>query len=58
MKNIKYEVRGNVLVIEVNLDQDYGLSKSGKSIIVASSEGFIQVPEANIAIGLNVTKPK
>lgn len=46
------------LLITVPLDQDHGLSGSGKSNIVASSGGFIQIPESGVAFGLNVIRPK
>ena len=55
MKNIRTEVRGDILTITVDLSEDFGPSKSGKTTIVASSEG--NVPVANgIRMGLNVFK--
>lgn len=53
-----FAVEDGVLTIKVPLEQNHGLSSSGKSTIVASSGGFIQIPEAGIAFGLNVIKPK
>ena len=35
MKNIQMEVKGNNLIITVDLTQDHGPSKSGKTIAVA-----------------------
>ncbi|GCE13745.1 hypothetical protein [Tengunoibacter tsumagoiensis] len=59
MKNIELKVDGNKLVIEVDLDQEFGLSSSGKSITVASTEGNIAVPgREEIKIGLNIYKPR
>lgn len=58
MKNIKMSVTGNKLLIEVDLSQPGDLSKSGKSIILASTEGNKDVPDApGVKIGLNVYKP-
>ena len=38
--NISYEItKANVLKIEIDLNQEFGLSKSQKTIRIASSEG-------------------
>lgn len=58
MKNMKMTVEGNTLTIEIDLSQQGELSKSGKSIVVASSEGNKSVPGAEeYKIGLNIYKP-
>ncbi len=59
MKNVKMRVEGKKLVLEVDLEQEFGTSSSGKSITIASSEGNVTVPcEINgVKIGLNVYKP-
>ena len=55
MKNIEMKVEGNKLTITVDLSQRYGKSSSGKSIIIASSEGNQAIPgNEDIKIGLNV----
>ena len=54
MKNIEMTVEGNILIIKVDLTKDYGPSKSGKTIIIASTEGNVSVPERDEKIGLNV----
>ncbi len=54
MKNIEMKVEGNTLTIKVDLSKDYGPSSSGKSIIVASTEGNVSVPEREEKIGLNI----
>ena len=57
MKNVVVRVEGNKLVLEVDLTQDFGKSTSGKTTIVASSEGNAPVPgHPGIQIGLNVFK--
>jgi hypothetical protein len=59
MKNIEMKVEGNKLVIMVDLNQEFGLSSSGKSITVASTEGNVAIPgREEIKIGLNIYKPK
>lgn len=55
MKNIEMQTEGNILTIKVDLSQRFGKSSSGKSTIVASSEGNQPVPgHEEIKIGLNV----
>lgn len=55
MKNVDMKVTGNLLTVTVDLSKEYGPSASGKTIIIASSEGNKSLPgyEA-IKIGLNV----
>lgn len=55
MKNINMSVKDNILTIVVDLTKDYGLSGSGKSIIIASSEGNPRLDShPDISVGLNV----
>ncbi|HIJ06378.1 hypothetical protein [Methanocalculus sp.] len=55
MKNMEMKREGSKLIIEVDLTKDFGISKSGKSIIIASSEGNISIPDDDeIKIGLNI----
>jgi hypothetical protein len=59
MKNVQINVEGKKLTIVVDLDQEFGLSSSGKSVTVASTEGNVAVPgHEEIKIGLNVYKPR
>ena len=59
MKNIQMTVDGDKLIITVDLSQEFGLSSSGKSITIASTEGNISVPgREDVKVGLNVYKPK
>lgn len=54
MKNVEMKVEGNVLTITVDLSQNFGKSSSGKSIIIASTEGNVTVPGREEKIGLNI----
>ena len=55
MQNVITEVKGNVLVIKVDLTKDFGPSKSGKTISIASTKGNKPIEGGNGAImGLNV----
>lgn len=59
MKNVEMIVQGTTLTITVDLSKDFGESKSGKSITIASTEGNISVPEnEDIKIGLNIYRKK
>ena len=54
MKNIEMTIEGETLTIKVDLSKDFGPSKSGKTIIIASSEGNVSVLERDEKIGLNI----
>ena len=58
MKNIVMTVEGNILTIKVDLTKEFGPSSSGKTIIIASTEGNIAVPERDEKVGLNVYRKK
>ncbi|HEX9127497.1 MAG TPA: hypothetical protein VF948_13920 [Methylomirabilota bacterium] len=58
MKNVQMTVAGNILTITVDLTKEFGPSSSGKTIIIASTEGNITVPEREEKIGLNVYRKK
>ena len=58
MKNVQMTVTGNILTITVDLTKEFGPSSSGKTIIIASTEGNIAVPERDEKIGLNVYRRK
>jgi hypothetical protein len=54
MKNVEMEISGDILTLKMDLTKDFGPSKSGKTIIVASTEGNKTVPGRDEKIGLNV----
>jgi hypothetical protein len=55
MENVKFEKKGNTLHIEVDLSKNSGPSKSGKSIVIASTLGNALIdPEKKIFMGLNI----
>lgn len=58
MKNIEMQVDENILTIRIDLSKEYGESKSGKTIIVASTQGNVNAPESDIKIGVNCYKQK
>ena len=58
MKNVEIKVEGNILTLKVDLSKEFGPSSSGKTIIIASTEGNVSVPDRDEKIGLNVYRKK
>jgi predicted molibdopterin-dependent oxidoreductase YjgC len=68
MKNLVVTVERGKIVITADLRQELGTSKSGKSVVIASTHGNLSLkqlvedhlPEAlgNVRIGLNIFRPK
>ncbi len=58
MKNVQMTVEGNILTIRVDLSKEYGPSASGKTTIIASTEGNLSIPDREEKIGLNVYRKK
>ena len=58
MKNVEMTVEGNILTLKVDLTKDFGPSSSGKTIIIASTEGNITVTDREEKVGLNVYRKK
>ena len=56
MENVKWEVKDSKLIIEIDLTQESGLSKSGKTITIASTKGNQKIEGTDAVIGLNVYK--
>ena len=44
MKNVEMTVEGTMLTIRVDLSKEFGPSASGKTIIIASTEGNVTIP--------------
>ena len=58
MKNVELTVEGTMLTIKVDLSKEFGPSSSGKTIIIASTEGNVTIPDREEKIGLNIYKKK
>ena len=56
MQNVEWEVKSDKLIIEIDLTKEFGPSKSGKTITIASTRGNQQVEGTDAIIGLNVYK--
>ena len=59
MKNVEMKVEGNILTLQVDLKKEFGPSASGKTIIIATTEGNIPIPgNDEVKIGLNIYRKK
>ena len=58
MKNVEMTVLGNILTMKVDLSKEFGPSASGKTIIIASTEGNITIEGRLEKVGLNVYRKK
>ncbi len=59
MKNVDMKLEGNILTIKVDLTKEFGPSSSGKTIIIASTEGNQPVEgKEDVKVGLNVYRKK
>lgn len=58
MKNVELSVQGTKLTITIDLSKEFGPSASGKTIIIASTEGNVTIPDRQEKIGLNVYRKK
>ena len=55
MDNVKLEISGDTLLIEVDLSAVGSESMSGKSHVIASTHGNIPVPDhSDLRLGLNL----
>lgn len=59
MKNVEMKLDGDILTIKVDVTKEFGPSSSGKTIIIASTEGNISIPDKeDVKVGLNVYRKK
>jgi len=58
MKNVEMTVEGTMLTIKVDLSKEFGPSSSGKTIIIATTEGNVTIPDRQEKVGLNVYRKK
>jgi len=55
MKNVAVQIKNNKLVLKIDLSKSHGTSKSGKSNVIATTEGNIEVTgHQDVKFGLNV----
>lgn len=58
MKNVEMNIEGTMLTIRVDLSKEFGPSSTGKTIIIASTEGNVTIPNRHEKVGLNVYRKK
>jgi hypothetical protein len=58
MKNVEMKIEGHILIIRVDLSKEFGPSSSGKTTIIASTEGNVSIPDRDEKVGLNVYRKK
>ena len=59
MKNVEMSLEGTILMIKVDLSKEFGPSASGKTIIIASTEGNVPIPgREDVKVGFNVYHKK
>ena len=56
MLNCEFKVNDGILTAKIDLKKEFGLSKSGKTITVASTKGNKPIEDSDCIIGLNVYK--
>jgi len=59
MKGVNKRVEGDKLILEIDLNQNFGESSTGRSFVIASSEGFEKIEERpGMSFSLNVNLSK
>ncbi len=58
MINAELKTNGNQLTITVDLSKEHGPSKSGKTIIIATSSGNQKIEGTDAIIGLNIYRKR
>ncbi len=56
--NIDVQVEGDIVKLTIDITKDFGLSSTGKSVIIASSRGNQPIEGTYILFGLNVYKKR
>jgi hypothetical protein len=55
VQNIEATVKGDILTLKIDLTKEFGKSSSGKSLIIASTEGNVSVEDReDIKMGINI----
>ena len=57
MQNIEISKDGSILTVKIDVSKEFGPSKTGKTTIIASTQGNIEVGEG-VVLGVNCYKRK
>ena len=55
-KNVLVKIEGDLLILTIDLTQNFGPSSSGKSTIIATTSGNVAIPGTDAKLGLNLYK--
>jgi hypothetical protein len=59
MENITMTKEGNTLIVKIDLAKNMGPSRTGKTMVIASTQGNISVPgDPAIKLGVNCYKTR
>ena len=58
MRNVKLTEKDGVLTVVIDLKQELGLSKSEKTMLIATTGGNVTIGDDGVKIGINCYKPK
>jgi hypothetical protein len=53
--NVKVTTKGSIMTIEVDLSKSFGMSKSGKTTVIATTGGTMAIGDG-VIVNLNVNK--
>jgi hypothetical protein len=56
LRNVEMDIKDSILILKIDLSKSFGPSKTKKSIIVATTEGNVEL-QPGVMVGLNVFKP-
>jgi len=54
MQNVKQELNGDILTLTIDLSERHGISPSGKTTRIASSEGNKKIDGTDLIMGINI----
>ena len=54
--NVRGVIEGKKLIITIDLSKDFGLSKSGKTVTIATTHGFVKVNNGAAMISINCNR--
>ena len=55
--HIDYELKDGKLILSIDIGHEGEPSKSGKSIVIGSTRGNVNIPGTELKLGLNLYKP-
>lgn len=56
-ENVKTSIQESILTVSINITKDFGPSKSGKSNMIATTGGFLDLGDG-VSLNLNLVRKK